>query len=63
MLDDLIRLALANAVLIFGSFILLWAVSMACATRASSTSGSPRASGQRQCSVCSSRTVPNRAAS
>jgi len=29
MLDDLIRLALANAVLVFGSFILLWAVSMA----------------------------------
>jgi len=29
MLDDLIQLALADAALIFGSFILLWAVSMA----------------------------------
>ena len=29
MLDDLIRLALANAALVFGSFIVLWAVSMA----------------------------------
>ena len=29
MLDDLIHLALANAALIFGSFILLWAISMA----------------------------------
>jgi steroid 5-alpha reductase family enzyme len=29
MLDDLIHLAIANAVLVFGSFTLLWAVSMA----------------------------------
>ena len=28
MLDDLIRLALANAALVFGSFILLWAISL-----------------------------------
>ena len=29
MLADLVRLALADAALVFGSFILLWAVSMA----------------------------------
>ena len=63
MLDDLIRLALANAALVFGSFILLWAVSLASAIRASSTSGSPRASVQLRCSAFSWRTAPSRAAS
>ena len=29
MLEDLIQLAIANAALIFGSFTLLWAISMA----------------------------------
>ena len=62
MLDDLIRLAFANAVLVFGSFILLWAVSMAMRDPSLVDIWFAPCIGAAAVSECSSRTAPNHAA-